>query len=378
MEFGQVTIEPIQSKSKASEFEHLLPPVEPANPEVPAAAAQPVDGIELASEPDLGGIEDSPEEFSAEDVAADPLMEAAEEEMGADPLMEAAAQEASGPEVGEPEAADAAPAWPDPANLDIPELAAEQTPAPSPEASQPTKAAAAEKATDPETSPEASSSPEIADSNAAPSGPEVAEDASPDHEFALEEPAAVKEPSLAVKTPPAAAPAPKAQPAKRAVRAPVVKRAAAKAKKKPAKVAAVDPSSNGSIYDQWSHNKHGKSKEKKPHPLAAAYPEHFVVVCEAGCSKETAHVVYVERRDARGPVNVKPIKKGIVAGSDGIDCVGGCYSGNSSYAAAIDMDTDPAFALTGNAEDGWMTTVKKAKAAKKKSSDAGRWYDRIN
>jgi hypothetical protein len=77
-----------------------------------------------------------------------------------------------------------------------------------------------------------------------------------------------------------------------------------------------------------------------PHPLAAAYPAHSIVVCEAGCSGERgAEVVFMERREAAAaePRNMMAHASG-GAGSAAkqqvtIDCVGGCYDTPRQYQA---------------------------------------------
>lgn len=125
------------------------------------------------------------------------------------------------------------------------------------------------------------------------------------------------------------------------------------------------------IYDQWARNKFKHRRKEKPHPLAAELPDHFVVVCQANCDKEQVHVVYLERRDARGPVNKRPLKAGAVAGTPSIDCVGGCYDELKSYASMLNAQG------TGG-ENGWESYGTKDKAEKKGTTSDGRWYDRIN
>ena len=146
---------------------------------------------------------------------------------------------------------------------------------------------------------------------------------------------------------------------------------AAKPKPEQSKQAASEPQGKTDIFDRWSRNKLSRRSEQKPHPLAAARPDHFVVVCQANCDEEKVHVVYLERMDARGPVNQKPIKAGIVAGTESIDCVGGCYTKQDSYASASGAQgaADP---------NGWVTNVEKNTPEKDRASSDGRWYDRIN
>lgn len=151
---------------------------------------------------------------------------------------------------------------------------------------------------------------------------------------------------------------------------------------KKVELAAVDPAADAKpdIYDQWVHDKFSSRPEVKEHPYALRHPDHFVVVCEAGCSEEQAHVVYLERRDARGPVNETPISKGTVAGTASIDCVGGCYDYRERYAAVRPYGED-ATVSSSPSEDGWMSTAKPDPAAAssgKPTVSDGRWYERIN
>lgn len=154
-------------------------------------------------------------------------------------------------------------------------------------------------------------------------------------------------------------------------------------KAKEVKVAAVDPQHKTDIFDQWALQKFKHRKEKPPHPLAAAHPDDFVVVCEAGCAEVSPEIVYLERRNARGPVNEKPIKSGVVATSENsIDCVGGCYDGRGSYKAVALMESPASYASRSDGE-GWMTTVKKAEQKKaepkkRRTEVKTRWYDRLN
>ena len=151
---------------------------------------------------------------------------------------------------------------------------------------------------------------------------------------------------------------------------PSVETAAKPASKQPEK-AASRPDGETDIFNEWSRKKFKRRREEKPHPLAAARPDHFVVVCQANCDEEKVHVVYLERMDARGPVNEKPIKSGIVAGTKAIDCVGGCYTKQESSASASGVQG-------GGDQNGWVTNVKKNTPEKEGTSGEGRWYDRIN
>jgi hypothetical protein len=41
------------------------------------------------------------------------------------------------------------------------------------------------------------------------------------------------------------------------------------------------------------------SGSKPPHPLQLAYPDHDVVVCEAGCAGPAGAIVYLQKREPR-------------------------------------------------------------------------------
>jgi hypothetical protein len=79
-----------------------------------------------------------------------------------------------------------------------------------------------------------------------------------------------------------------------------------------------------------------------PHPLAAAYPRHSVVVCEAGCSRERgAEIVFMERIEQAAVQGAggKTVAAAAMAGAAAkqtatIDCVGGCYDTPRRYEAA--------------------------------------------
>lgn len=95
-------------------------------------------------------------------------------------------------------------------------------------------------------------------------------------------------------------------------------------------------------------------KDKKldsppPHPLAAAYPEHFVVVCEAGCPGRTATIVFMEPMAARGPADggeMIPTSSTGATGETALDaaaliCAAGCY-----------YDTPRAYRAVGSGDEG--------------------------
>ncbi len=143
-------------------------------------------------------------------------------------------------------------------------------------------------------------------------------------------------------------------------------------------VAAVTPDEKTDIYDRWSKNKFQGRSRVKQHPLASHYPDDFVVVCEAGCSNEAEQIVYQERKSARGPVNSRSLKRGAVAGTGAIDCVGGCYGHRSSYAMARRGHEAgmAAAAEETNGDHSWMSTGNQESDESKKKN--GRWYQRIN
>lgn len=370
LDFERVEIEPVKSGPSDSELELLLPPVTAEKPEAELASEPEAGGPEMENEPETGDVAEVGQESEA--VGADPFMEAAEE-VGDDPLMEAVSEtEAAQPTKP---AVEAAPAWPDPENLDIPELAADEAPM---EEVAPQPAVAAAKSEQPalrQLSGDMPEGPELVAEEPANEPAKEPESVAFDPLEAAEElDIAPKAQELVEEVPVPRTTSPEMEPA------PAAKKVAIKKPKNKTKdIAAAKPEKaekEVSIFDEWSHNKAtAKAIEEKPHPLAAGYPQHFVVVCEAGCAEETAHVVYIERRDARGPVNEKPIKKGTVAGTNAIDCVGGCYDGRHSYLAVAGAGAPTP---VNSQEDGWLTAVKPGKAADgKKSAKQGRWYDRI-
>ncbi len=139
---------------------------------------------------------------------------------------------------------------------------------------------------------------------------------------------------------------------------------------------------NVNIYDRWAHKKVKRERRKilPPHELAKANPEHHVVVCEGGCmERESEEIVYMERKDARGPIHISEFE--FTAGSahdeaaakDGnvvkniVRCVGGCYAGTTTIYDAADE-------VAGS----WSTEVKKASNSGKPAVINERWYERMN
>lgn len=116
-----------------------------------------------------------------------------------------------------------------------------------------------------------------------------------------------------------------------------------------------------------------------PHPLATQYPDHFTVVCEAGCEEGDAQIVYQERQDARGPVNqpgAEVEKLPVEAARNVVTCVGGCYLGEKVYGDVAGMGAYSAgFA---NEDNSWMSSDD-AKPAVKPAATGGpkRWFNRI-
>ncbi|MFM9938077.1 MAG: hypothetical protein ACKVP7_01110 [Hyphomicrobiaceae bacterium] len=104
-----------------------------------------------------------------------------------------------------------------------------------------------------------------------------------------------------------------------------------------------DGDSPGTNFDQLaSPPAKGKVLEEPPHPLAAAYPFHNVVVCVAGCRTPTPGIVFIAPRatSSTAPGTVTLSSAGAASGEPAamrtattIDCVAGCYTGRKSYPA---------------------------------------------
>lgn len=84
-----------------------------------------------------------------------------------------------------------------------------------------------------------------------------------------------------------------------------------------------------------------QAANEPPHPLAAAHPDHHIIVCVAGCNQTGPGIVYMAPR-ATSNVNQAPAtlasavsgagEPGAIAAADSvIQCVAGCYSGVKSY-----------------------------------------------
>lgn len=138
---------------------------------------------------------------------------------------------------------------------------------------------------------------------------------------------------------------------------------------------------NTSIYDERAQRVLSREKRviDKPHPLALEYPEHYVVVCEGGCEKLREQIVYMEPKTARGPVNQEDETVAgisVEAARNIISCVGGCYSGDSTFGAIGGAG------LGATADNSWETTVSETgegsdQTANAKKPTSGRWYDRV-
>ncbi|MEO1543194.1 MAG: hypothetical protein AAFR75_04150 [Pseudomonadota bacterium] len=125
------------------------------------------------------------------------------------------------------------------------------------------------------------------------------------------------------------------------------------------------------------------STDGKPHPLALSYPDHFTVVCEAGCRRSDADIVYQERQDARGPINEPGeefAKLPVEAAKNVVLCVGGCYHGERVPEAIAGLHglVPPSSA----GDSAWMSNEDAATPAVKtlngpKSDASGRWFDRV-
>lgn len=136
----------------------------------------------------------------------------------------------------------------------------------------------------------------------------------------------------------------------------------------------------------------GSASDAPPHPLAAAHPDKFVVVCEAGCKNGApAEIVYAAPRSAAATEIVSAMVPSTSSGSApaghedlGIACVAGCYDTPKLYAGR--NGGSPALALPGQDFGGtWVTTVADASAdeaevAKPRQTNGGSgdWMARIN
>lgn len=116
----------------------------------------------------------------------------------------------------------------------------------------------------------------------------------------------------------------------------------------------------------------------KDHPLASAYPNQFIVVCEAGCPNEAGAEIVSMKPHAGASIIADPNSKQASA----LMCVGGCPDGPQNYASGVaSTGTQVAAGQIGE----WMTTVAKLpagaaapKAASTVANGSGEWMVRIN
>lgn len=111
----------------------------------------------------------------------------------------------------------------------------------------------------------------------------------------------------------------------------------------------------------------------RPHPLAAAYPDQNVVVCEAGCPMGRNTIVYMAPRRPSGFLQVSnlatssnvtrtstgasaPVEQPQVSAS--LECVAGCYAQRSSAGARR-----PDQAASGRFQGTWLTATEPQQAS---------------
>lgn len=134
-----------------------------------------------------------------------------------------------------------------------------------------------------------------------------------------------------------------------------------------------------------------QAADMTPHPLAAAHPDKYVVVCEAGCGPDKgAKIVYMAPRPDTEVATISSMvptsssgEAGAAAEDDNtITCTAGCYDSPKSYKARA-LASGPAGAAVnapgaafGNT---WVTTVEDSgEQAKANPSGSGAWMARIN
>ncbi|MEM6499822.1 MAG: hypothetical protein AAF709_24330, partial [Pseudomonadota bacterium] len=123
-----------------------------------------------------------------------------------------------------------------------------------------------------------------------------------------------------------------------------------------------------------------------PHPLAVQHPDHFTVVCEAGCEVDDVSIVYQELQAARGPVNEpgdEMQELPVEAAKNIVLCVGGCYHGERVAPSLAELAGDR-FAPIVDADNSWMSneapepTQQPQEVRRLNSPNTdGRWFDRI-
>lgn len=131
----------------------------------------------------------------------------------------------------------------------------------------------------------------------------------------------------------------------------------------------------GDIFGQWAAKKLKQANQGRnlgPHPLARQYPDHYVVVCQAGCRTPNEQIVYMEPHEARNPAN-EPTPDSAQAGTDYIACVGGCYNvGTNTPIYQLNRQA------TGGSSNSWMSTGSQTNADTDANAASHRWYERIN
>lgn len=111
-----------------------------------------------------------------------------------------------------------------------------------------------------------------------------------------------------------------------------------------------------------------KARDRAQHPLAAMHPEHFAVVCEAGCGSGYSDVVDLTPRRAQDPVRPSPGSPAASVRNE-IVCEGGCYSNAGPQVTGSDLES------AGNVPD-WMAAPGPG-PNQPATRTLRRWYDRI-
>lgn len=112
-----------------------------------------------------------------------------------------------------------------------------------------------------------------------------------------------------------------------------------------------------------------KARDRVQHPLAAMHPEHFAVVCEAGCGSGYSDVVDLTPRRVQDPVPPPSRSSSAAPVRNEIVCVGGCYSDAGPEVTASD------FSSAGDMPD-WMAAPEPG-PNQPATRTLRRWYDRI-
>ena len=128
------------------------------------------------------------------------------------------------------------------------------------------------------------------------------------------------------------------------------------------------------IYNRWSQETLRKEEGffEKPHPLAEQHPDHYVVVCEAGCDDGVAHIVGMKQKSASQPTpgrNRGNERNNRGGDKNAITCVGGCYDGQDNIVGTSRSYDD---------SSDWQTTDELGATPAKPAKVNKRWYERIN